>query len=308
MSVIHDDLDELFGGILSGISPQRLQICVCLYLAKCTTIPVDPNRCGDYAYRDELARVFSRNAALLDATKTFIANNVAEESHLTWLKEDRRQTEWVYNRILKTQQNTVPLFNALTGRERALALIDMTICSNLTEKITGIQQTAFEWDYHLQNNHLFRWFADDKEGSERRKFATEYLRKKGYPSIDKLEKMEDVYIFFDRGIFDRNFINDQIRLISTAWRAQKRRNGLQKKGKEQYNFVLSDNTNRHLNVLAKRYDLSRTDVLELLVKLEAETGVHLKEYKLRIEAHRKVLEAEPPPAAPPLNDLEGLPS
>ncbi|MNC82874.1 hypothetical protein D3C75_1365720 [compost metagenome] len=52
-------------------------------------------------------------------------------------------------------------------------------------------------------------------------------------------------------------------------------------GKKQYNFLLSDKAIKHLDKLAETYDLKRTQILEVLIKMEAEKGVYIPE-KLKI--------------------------
>jgi len=52
------------------------------------------------------------------------------------------------------------------------------------------------------------------------------------------------------------------------------------KGKRQCNFILSDKTNNLLDILSEKYDLSRTEIIEVLIKAEAEKETYIAE-KLR---------------------------
>lgn len=46
-------------------------------------------------------------------------------------------------------------------------------------------------------------------------------------------------------------------------------------GKKQYNFVLSDKAIKRLDKLADKHDLKRTQVLEILLKMEEEKGDYI---------------------------------
>lgn len=46
-------------------------------------------------------------------------------------------------------------------------------------------------------------------------------------------------------------------------------------GKKQHNFILSDKAIKRLDKLADKHDLKRTQVLEILLKLEEEKGIYI---------------------------------
>ncbi|MNC73203.1 hypothetical protein D3C75_1243630 [compost metagenome] len=47
--------------------------------------------------------------------------------------------------------------------------------------------------------------------------------------------------------------------------------------KKQYNFILSDKTIKRLDKLADKHDLKRTQVLDILLKMEEEKGIYIQE-------------------------------
>lgn len=48
-------------------------------------------------------------------------------------------------------------------------------------------------------------------------------------------------------------------------------------GKKQYNFILSEKAIQRLDKLAEKHDLRRTEVLEILLKMEEEKGNYIPE-------------------------------
>ncbi|WP_253947681.1 hypothetical protein [Pseudomonas aeruginosa] len=50
-------------------------------------------------------------------------------------------------------------------------------------------------------------------------------------------------------------------------------------GKKQYNFILSEKAINRLDKLAGKYDLRRTEVLEILLQMEEEKGIYIPERK-----------------------------
>lgn len=63
--------------------------------------------------------------------------------------------------------------------------------------------------------------------------------------------------------------------IKKRWSQNKYRTKLT--GKKQYNFILSDKAIQRLDKLAEKYDLRRTEVLEILLKMEEEKGAYIPE-------------------------------
>ncbi len=65
--------------------------------------------------------------------------------------------------------------------------------------------------------------------------------------------------------------------IKKRWSQNKYRAKLT--GKKQYNFILSEKAINRLDKLAGKYDLRRTEVLEILLQMEEEKGIYIPERK-----------------------------
>ena len=65
--------------------------------------------------------------------------------------------------------------------------------------------------------------------------------------------------------------------IKKRWSQNKYRAKLT--GKKQYNFILSEKAINRLDKLADKYDLRKTEVLEILLQMEEEKGIYIPERK-----------------------------
>ena len=66
-----------------------------------------------------------------------------------------------------------------------------------------------------------------------------------------------------------------IATVRRLWRQKIRRQ--EAKGKKQYNFILSDKAIKRLDRFSKDHELSRARVLEILLQMEDEKDLYLKE-------------------------------
>lgn len=66
-----------------------------------------------------------------------------------------------------------------------------------------------------------------------------------------------------------------IATIRRLWRQKLRRKDA--KGKKQYNFILSDKAIKRLDRFSKDHEISRARVLEILLLMEDEKDLYLKE-------------------------------
>ena len=100
----------------------------------------------------------------------------------------------------------------------------------------------------------------------------------GKESVDDYSKL---LTFFDQANLDYAEKFMRIETIKKRWNQQQYR--LKMKGKKQYNFVLSDKANKHLDQLAETHELKRTQILEALLKMEAEKGIYMPEILKKIQ-------------------------
>lgn len=216
---------------------------------------------------------------------TYAKNGFLSETYLTWITNDERQVKWLtrhFYKILRCSNNVTPTL--LTGRDRVISLID-AINTNNNEKLNIVENAKIAWNVQREKDGVFDWFkSDDNDGEvdeERYQFAWKWLREHTNFQIQhgyKVRSIPDLIQLFEQIAPNEDWIELSIGKIKIAWRQRKyRRNMI---GKKQYNFVLFENTIHLLDVLSKKYDLSRAEIIEVLIKEEAEKETYITE-KLR---------------------------
>lgn len=71
-----------------------------------------------------------------------------------------------------------------------------------------------------------------------------------------------------------------IESVKKRWSQNKYR--ANQNGKNQYNFILSDKAIYRLDKLAKKHEIKRTEVLEILLKMESENGEYISKHLNRL--------------------------
>lgn len=197
---------------------------------------------------------------------------------LTWIsKKDDRQHQWLIPQIRnETGFIYEPPPPRLLGRDLVVVMIDVwdTDASRKRAVLNNLEQA---WIEHKKQDHIFRWFRDT-DSARRCTLAWEWLCKHE-PMLTQfspaIESYDELLKFFDRTRFSKDEKVLRIDAIKKRGSQQKYRENLT--GKKQYNFMLSDKTIRRLDELAETYDLKRPQILEILIQMEAESGIYIPE-------------------------------
>jgi allophanate hydrolase subunit 1 len=95
------------------------------------------------------------------------------------------------------------------------------------------------------------------------------------PSTSSINTYEQLLIYFLRSNFstiEKNALNSNARKI---WNQKKARE--EAKDSKQYNFILRNETIKKLDELAKKYYLSRSEIIESIIESEYKNRVHIEE-------------------------------
>lgn len=194
---------------------------------------------------------------------------------LEWIKDDKRQVNWLLDytaNILKV--NFYPIPPRLFGKDLLLARID---CYNieLGYKLSAVERMRDEWNEYQKSDIIFEWFKGEEEAA-RCAYAWDWLVKRmpretyGKAAITSYPEL--------LGFYDMTGVNAaqkelDVKKISRNWNQQKGREN--QKDKKQYNFPLTHQAIADLNSLAKQYKVSRPQIIEALIKMEAAQGYYL---------------------------------
>ncbi|MBV7583031.1 hypothetical protein KW851_09400 [Pseudomonas sp. PDM33] len=203
---------------------------------------------------------------------------MVSEEHITWISNCKRQLAWIQHRLTCNKHIRTPdiYSSALTERELLIAKID---CSGSAprDKESCVIDLKQAWPEQMQLDKQLSWIQEtNKSGAWQH--LCEWMRKhqpeQKLPEVAPKD-LQEVLIASDAWSWsdvERKYC------ISTArrlWRQTLRRK--KAKGKKQYNFILSDKAIKRLDKLSKDHELSRARILEILLLMEDEKDLYLKE-------------------------------
>ncbi len=225
--------------------------------------------------RDRMAELIISHPELKQTIEFQKSINFLPEQSLQWITSDKRQNAFLIRKL--TENNGTHYTDGpdnLTGRDLTIAAID-TWQTDKIQKSVIVNQIKSEWENHTDSDHLFKWF-DGPDEKEKLNTAWQIIKAKySYLELYKIQHQERdaLIIFLDSpGITT----SDKILLMNSIkkrWSQNKYR--AKDTGKKQYNFILSDKAIKRLDKLADKHDLKRTQVLEILLKMEEEKGAYI---------------------------------
>ncbi|HCL3268258.1 hypothetical protein LT17_06451 [Pseudomonas aeruginosa] len=232
---------------------------------------------GSPGMRDRMAYLIQNTQTGAEFVETQSALHLLPAKDLEWITSNKRQNLFVVRKLIEKNGN-LPIIGqtSLTGRALTIAMIDIWRVE-ISQKIWLINQIKFEWEQHSSSDHIFKWF-DSSDTKQRLETAWEIAKRK-YPILtfqQNIPQEKDEFIT----LLDSHPITTPEKIllmdsIKKRWSQNKYRAKLA--GKKQYNFILSEKAIQRLDKLAEKHDLRRTEVLEILLKMEEEKGNYIPE-------------------------------
>lgn len=196
---------------------------------------------------------------------------------LAWITCEVRQIQWLISRFFRITNYQIHMPPPrLEGRDLVIATID-TWNVDLTHKNNAVGQLERDWIQHTQNDRQFEWFKGDDENS-RCALAWDWLKEKNKYvlfSSTSPSNHESLLMLFDRLQMSDAEVKLMIVAIKKRWGQQQYRK--KNSGKKQCNLLLSHQAFDSLDKLAMKYDLSRAQIVEVLIRFETERSAYLPE-------------------------------
>ncbi|WP_369989570.1 hypothetical protein [Pseudomonas xanthosomatis] len=236
---------------------------------------IDLGELGSPGMRDRMAELIISQPGLKQSIENQKNSDLLPEQSFQWITNNKRQNAFLIRKLTEeNRDNHVGAPENLAGRDLTIATIDLWQ-TGLIHKSAIANQLRSEWENHTKSDHLFKWFdgPDEKE-----KLNTAWEITKGKYSTftfhqSQPQEKDDLIILLDSPLISTS---DKILLMNSIkkrWSQNKYRAKMT--GKKQYNFILSDKAIKRLDKLADKHDLKRTQVLEILLKMEEEEGVYI---------------------------------
>lgn len=198
------------------------------------------------------------------------------EEQMRWITNHPRQIQWLTAKTDDITNKILPRgLPHLQGRDRIIATLDIWQVE-LYEKQREVKNLNELWRRHIAKDSQLDWFDDKEEGTKRCLCAWEWIQKKYLTQFSiqpPIGNYQELLIFFDKEDFkplERTII---IQSIKQLW--YKKQFNERSSEKKQVNVLLSKATISQLDLLAKKHDLKRAQIIETLIKNEASAGLYL---------------------------------
>lgn len=245
--------------------------------------------------RDQISKILNENPKLKNTARYCCSKELIPSSELKWINESHRQAifiegllinNWAQANLTQYKEKHLAMTGVspvspvtpngipyeLMGAERSIALIDYFLSltsSEIKERIEIIKKFCLAWEIQQEKDKEFDWFKKDNS-QERMDFLWQWLKTKA-PQLTynraSFQNHDDLLHCFDFYYNDTSTKTLLIQNFKKVWNQKQLR--ARSKGKKQCNFVLSERTVSKLESLSTRYDLTRTEIIELLIDSEA---------------------------------------
>ena len=257
-----------------------------------------------FELRKILAEHLRYDSAEANKIKHAIKYSLIPEDELRWINDNKWQIyslkKYIFTAIEKNHLPPTPnsfflqppkpppptsflIPEFLTGRNRGIAIFDfwaINFLSNFNYSIYQSKMMHATWSSQMEIDKKFDWF-NDKDGASKRNIFQILLTKKFSITYNPLIIDHDDFLIHLDGLNISNFEKEAInKKTRDRWNQQKRRE-LNKDTEKQCNFNLPIVIDDKLTKLAKKYDLSRSDIINILIRSEAQQESYIKAWLQR---------------------------
>lgn len=270
-----DGRDELAQLLNESRQSTRRDIWLWLYLYHYEKADLDPATCNGLTMRSTIAQCLKRKNDVRRRLSQEKDRFMVLDEHLKWIDGDERQYQWLLGRI-EAITDLGPLRGLprgavhLAGRNRLIAMLDLWN-ADIADKADEIERLRRDWLRHKAGDGAFVWFEDKKAGTQRCECAWEWLTRNHQPISRRqlpISNYQELLIYFDRAKLERNELKAIIQRIKQRWSRQQFDE--RTADKKQVNVMLSTNVITLLDELAKKHDLKRAQMIELLITMETD--------------------------------------
>ena len=272
-------LDELSQLLKEPRQNTRHDIWLWLYLNQHKRARFDASTCNGSTMRDEIARFLKRKTENLKGIASKKDRSLVPHDYLKWIEGDERQYQWLLRRVedlteLRPTRGLPSGLVRLNGRNHLIAILDLWDV-DIAKKVDEIEHLRNRWLRHKAGDSAFKWFEDKKDGLKRCKFAWEWLEKNrlSLKRLLPISNYKELLMYFDEAEVGHHELKAILQTIRNRW--TRKQFDERAADKKQVNVMLSKTAIELLDTLAKKHELKRAQVLELLITTESEVGVYL---------------------------------
>lgn len=255
-----------------------------------------------YSDFDEIsyANYLAKDTLFNDQLKSYIHNKLLPDNLFQWITNNHYQHCWIKENLgiiekseyaFKYKERGNKPWNLviripadLDTKSCSMAIIDYlhftSIYYNSTEiysPLHTIKELGKLWLIQQKDDKAFEW-VKNKDSESKIVFFREWLLGKispFHPSPSSISTYEQLLIYFLQSNFskiEKQTLSANARKI---WNQKKSREN--SKDSKQRNFILRNETIIKLEELAKKYYLSRSEILEIIIEAEYKNRIHVEE-------------------------------
>lgn len=275
---------------------KRIESLVWIWLAQTNNFCFEQNIPFTFEFRDYFANEIERNSQIASQIRNAVQSAIIPEYYLKWMIDNHRQSLWIEHYIgmgiksAPTQRPIIPQFETnfqtnfqmmpmsirapqhLNGKYRSIALFDLWVSTasiSPDERISRCKSMQIAWQEHVEQSLHFSWLdgedAEQKRAFLWRRLATmEHEITHGYACF---QSQEELLIFFDNLRFTNEIRKRISQSAKRVWDQRQTRENY--KDRKQCNFILSNKTISNLTKLAKKHNLSRAEIIEIVIDSES---------------------------------------
>ena len=165
---------------------------------------------------------------------------------------------------------------------------------NVTDKHAFISWLSKEWTYHIDNDGITNWLKGKSEALVC-EHAWECINRTIDKSViprDPIANFTDLLLFIDQANIKPTEVVKLIGRIKNGWNQKKYRE--KNSGKKQCNLLLSKKATDRLSKLAEAYEISKSDIVEILLLMEEKEKAYIRKRLRLVELAVDDGTSEPP--------------
>lgn len=226
-----------------------------------------------HAIRDKLAEHIKRHELVNNIFLYPI--NFLPEDNFNWIKKNGYQPNWLLRKVKDRIWISLPTLDYLTPKEKIIGLFDLWDVDMNTKQLS-LNELKEKWVQKERIINDFSWYTSTEKEKQKCQVAWEwYIKYQGpfFKNPLQFSKLEDILNFLD----DTNFTHTEklyhLEQIKKKFKALQTKENRQ--GKKQTNILLSEESRQQLEELTKQGRITKTEVIEILIKMAYENGMKI---------------------------------
>lgn len=267
---INDKLSKILG---DNTADSRRDNWLWLYLSDTRAAEYNVMVLDKRTMRDTIANTILSAELNIQAILNYARRRIISENLMTWITDNERQHEWIKSKLLTKHGYGYITPENLKGREQILALIDIW---DIDLKQSTIESLKRDWIEQLKKDKQLDWIKEEDE-REACAYIWDWVLKNKPNLMGGSQPMDHqgALDFFDSAHMTELEKKLCISSAKKIWRQKISRNT--RKDKNQKNFNLTEKAIRRLEEFSKKYEISQTQIIEILLMMEQEKGLYIAE-------------------------------